>query len=320
MLHVRVVAPVHLRDTVLSFLHTHPTVIHLVHQPNSVRKPDGDLMIFDVPREAANALVGDLRAMGVAEHGAIAVEHGHSVFSRSATAAERAAPGDPTEAVMWEDVKARVDAESRLTVSWVVMLSISVLIAACGILNDAAILIIGAMVVGPDYGPVAAAAIGLHLNRARWIVRGATTLAVGFAVAIPLTAAMTLVIDGLGWTPGRFVAGPQTQTGFIANPDVFTVVVAVLAGVAGVLSLTQEKAGTLVGVLISVTTVPAAAGIGVYAAHGEWADARGSAVQLVVNMVVLAAVGGVVLRIERRLLHRRNRTAGRAAAVSRERR
>jgi uncharacterized membrane protein len=77
------------------------------------------------------------------------------------------------------------------------------------------------------------------------------------------------------------------------------VIVAALAGVAGVLSLTQEKAGTLVGVLISVTTVPAAAAVGVYAAHQRWGDAAGSLGQLMLNLVILAAVGGATLRVER---------------------
>ncbi len=299
MLHVRVVVPVRLRDSVFEYLDQHPTIVHVVTHPGAARRPHGDLVAFDVPREAANALVGDLRAAGVVDDGAISVMHGQSVFSTAALDAERLAPGDPTEAVIWEEVKARVHDDSRLTLSWVVMLSIAVLIAACGVLNDSAILIVGAMVVGPDYGPVAAAAIGLHLNEPKWIWRGVRTLAVGFVVAIPCAWLAAMLIDVSGWTPAVFMSPAQPQTGFIARPDVFTVLVAVLAAVAGVLSLTQEKMGSLVGVLISVTTVPAAAAVGVYAWHGRWSDARGSLLQLVLNMIVLAAVGGAVLRVER---------------------
>jgi uncharacterized hydrophobic protein (TIGR00271 family) len=307
MMHVRVVVPGHLRETVVDYLLDHPTIIHLVIDAGSVQRPDGTLAIFDVPREAANELVGRLRDLGVADHGAIAVTRAQSVFSSTAVTAERLAPGDPTEAVFWEDVKARVMDESRLTVSWVVMLALATLIGACGVLLDSAILVVGAMVIGPDYGPVAAAAIGLHLNKLSWIRRGVVALAAGFGVAIPAAALLTLFIDAFGWTPEVFRQNLHPNIGFVTQPDVFSVIVAVVAGIAGVLSLTQEKVGALVGVLISVTTVPAAAAIGVYGAHGQWSDAAGSTAQLVINLVVLAAIGGVVLRIERWVHVRRAR-------------
>ena len=46
------------------------------------------------------------------------------------------------------------------------------------------------------------------------------------------------------------------------------------------LSLTSAKSGALIGVLISVTTIPAAANIGVAAALGDWSDWRGAMAQL----------------------------------------
>jgi uncharacterized membrane protein len=152
---------------------------------------------------------------------------------------------------------------------------------------------------------VAATAIGLHLNRWSWIRRGVATLSIGFAVAMPAAAALTWLVDQAGWTPDVFATGSLSQTAFIAKPDAFSVMVAVLAAVAGVLSLTQDKAGSLVGVLISVTTVPAAAGIGVFASHGRWRDAAGSFGLLLINLVLLAAVGGAVLRAQRALFRRR---------------
>ena len=117
---------------------------------------------------------------------------------------------------------------------------------------------------------------------------------------------MTWLIDAVGQTPPIFELGGASATTFISRPDVFSLIVAALAGVAGTLSLTLSKASTLVGVLISVTTVPAAAAIGVYAAHGRWSDAGGSAVQLLVNLVVLALVGAATLRVQRWLFLRRS--------------
>ena len=53
--------------------------------------------------------------------------------------------------------------------------------------------------------------------------------------------------------------------------------VALLAGAAGALSLSTAKSGALVGVLISVTTIPAAANVGVASAYGDWDEVGGAA-------------------------------------------
>ena len=64
-----------------------------------------------------------------------------------------------------------------------------------------------------------------------------------------------------------------------------------LARVAGLLSLTTAKSGALIGVLISVTTIPAAANVGVAAAYGDWSEFRGALAQLALNLTCLSAVG-----------------------------
>jgi uncharacterized membrane protein len=73
-----------------------------------------------------------------------------------------------------------------------------------------------------------------------------------------------------------------------------------VAGAAGVLSLTSAKSGALIGVLISVTTIPAASNIGVAAAYGDWGDAGGAAGQLVLNLAGIVAAGVLTLFIQRR--------------------
>jgi uncharacterized membrane protein len=64
-------------------------------------------------------------------------------------------------------------------------------------------------------------------------------------------------------------------------------------------SLTESRANALIGVFISVTTIPAAADIGLSIAYASWAEARGSAFQLLLNVTVLIAVGALVLRLQR---------------------
>jgi len=102
---------------------------------------------------------------------------------------------------------------------------------------------------------------------------------------------------GLGAVPPqRPAAGLQLdslpQVDFIYTVGPFSFIVALLAGAAGMLSLTSAKSSALVGVFISVTTVPAAAFAIVGAVEGRWTARCPSVLQLLVNLVgiVIAAV------------------------------
>ena len=81
-------------------------------------------------------------------------------------------------------------------------------------------------------------------------------------------------------------------------------VLAVVAGLVGVVSLTLSRAGALIGVFISVTTIPAAADIAVSVAFGRWREASGSAVQLLLNVGLLIIVGAAALRGQRLIWRR----------------
>jgi uncharacterized membrane protein len=90
----------------------------------------------------------------------------------------------------------------------------------------------------------------------------------------------------------------------INAPNLFSAIVAVLAGVVGVVSLTESRANALIGVFISVTTIPAAADMGLSAAYGSWPEARGSTFQLLLNVVLLLVVGSAGLWLQHSFWHR----------------
>jgi NADH:ubiquinone oxidoreductase subunit K len=105
-----------------------------------------------------------------------------------------------------------------------------------------------------------------------------------------------------------------TMIAATGNPNVYSAVVALLAGVVGVLSLTTAKSGALIGVLISVTTIPAAANIGVAAAYSDWDNMAGALAQLVVNIVTIVAAGDATLLLQRGLFLRRMRRSHAASS------
>jgi uncharacterized hydrophobic protein (TIGR00271 family) len=179
------------------------------------------------------------------------------------------------------------------------------LIAAVGIFLDSPILIVGAMVVGPEFGPVAGFCVAVATRRRDVAVRSFSALAIGLPAAITAVWLTTLIFKATGLTPHEFSEKSHSLANIIASPDFFSFFVASCAGVAGMLSLSTAKSGALIGVLISVTTIPAAANIGVAAAYGDWSSWAGSMGQLAVNVTAILAAGTITLVIQRRLYRRR---------------
>lgn len=189
-------------------------------------------------------------------------------------------------------------------------LVIAGLIGAVGILTNSQILIVGAMVVGPEYGAIMATALGFAHKDRRPVLAGLSALTFGFAIASAATLTFGLIVRWSGHTPAAYRAGVRPVADFINSPNLFSIVVAVLAGVAGVVSLTEARANALIGVFISVTTIPAAADMGLSAAYAGWSQVGGSAVQLLANVVLLIAVGAAGLSLQRLIWRARVPPAG----------
>jgi uncharacterized hydrophobic protein (TIGR00271 family) len=304
VLHLRLVVPPDRTERVLALLIADPGVSDVALLPGAVRRPAGDLVLCDVAREGAHRLLSALRAMGLPEHGSIAVEQVDMTLSAAAERAERLAPGSPADALVWEEVQAKTSEESELSWTYLTFMVIATLIAGIGVLLDQTVLIIGAMVVGPEFGAVAGLCVALVRRRAGLALRSARALLVGFPVAILATVAATLLGRATGLVGEHMLDTAHPLTSFVSRPDAFSFVVAFLAGVAGTLSLTSAKSGALVGVLISVTTVPAAGYVGVALALGEAGGAGGAALQLAINLVSLT-VAGVLTLIAQSMLWRR---------------
>jgi len=306
-----------LAEQVVELLRSQPGVTNLVLLPGAALEPAGYLVLCDVAREAVSYVIDAVQDLVGAGRCAIAAEEISTSLSSGAVQAERAAPGSPVDAVVWEEVEARTSEESTLSVTFLIMFVVAVLIAAIGVLLDSPVLIIGAMVVGPEFGPIAGLAVAIVERRADVARKSLGALAVGFPVAILASLVFVSAIRLLGPLPKSYTGGPGPLTAFISHPNWYSVIVALLAGVAGMLSLTTTKSSVLVGVLISVTTVPAAANVGVAAAVGRWDECLGAATQLAVNLVSLLLAGVATLTIQRQVWHRWRRINRAKAAQER---
>lgn len=308
-MHLRVISPSETTEQVLSYLVAEPAVANLVVHRGAAVDPAGDVVIADVARESANEVLRELKAMGLDRNGSIALDAVGVALSSRGSEAEKAAPGAGDDAVVWEEIEQRTGEESRLSVTFLLFLSIATVIAGIGVLLDQPILIVGAMVVGPEFGPLAALSVGVIRRRPRVIGRSLLALTVGFAVAIVVTVLSTLALNAGGLVTREMLLGARPLTDFIWRPDALSWVIAFLAGIAGILSLTTAKSGALIGVLISVTTVPAAGNVAVAIAYGVPDEAWGSALQLGINLGAIATAGILTLAVQRWLSRRRRPAA-----------
>lgn len=298
MLRIRVLAPAHLSDQVVEVLTADPAVSALAVMRGACVRPAGDLLLADVAREAANDVIDRLRATKVHIEGSIEVEQVRAWMSKDAYEAEAEAPGSSADAVVWAEVAQRSYEETELNWTYLTFMTLATVLASIAIVLDSQILVIGAMVLGPEFGAVAA--LGVALVRRRFALFGmaARTLLAGFAVAIAATTAAALVGRALGWVALEDVVGPRPGTAFIYTPDKWSFIVALIAAAAGVLSLTSAKAAGISGVFISVTTVPAAGNIALGLAFGVGEEVWGSALQLVVNITGMAVAGWATLAVQ----------------------
>ncbi|MFF4713788.1 DUF389 domain-containing protein [Streptomyces eurythermus] len=308
MLHLRLITPSGQTEEVVRLIERTVGTTHLVVLPGTARDPAGDLVLCDVAREAGDELIAGLRRLGLEDTGSIAVEDIGLSLSRRAEEAEKEAPGEGADAVLWEGLIEATHEESTLSVTYLAFITLATMIAACGVVLDNAILIVGAMAVGPEFGPLAGISAALVRRRPRLAWRSLLALLVGFAVAMALTSAFSLLMDATGLFTKDRLEGARPSTGFIYAPDWFSFVVAVLAGIAGILSLTSAKSGALVGVAISVTTVPAAANAAVALAYGDTSQTSGSTVQLLLNLLGIVLAGTLTLLAQKYFWeHRRQR-------------
>ncbi|WP_405862881.1 DUF389 domain-containing protein [Streptomyces sp. NBC_01515] len=289
MLHLRLITPADRTDDVVRLIETTVGTAHLVVMTGAARNPPGDVVMCDVAREAGDELIGALRELGLDRTGSIAVENIDLSLSERADQAQDDAPGEGADAVLWEHLADATHEESTLTVTYVAFLTVATMLAACGVMLDNAILIVGAMAVGPEFGPLAGISTALVRKAPQLVWRSLWALLAGFAAAMVLTVGFSWLLDTLGLFEKSMVEAARPNTAFIWKPDWMSFVVAFLAGIAGTLSLTSAKSGALIGVAISVTTVPAAANAAVAFSYRDYSQTWGSTWQLLANL------GGIVL-------------------------
>jgi uncharacterized hydrophobic protein (TIGR00271 family) len=247
------------------------------------------LVTADLESGSADRALASLEALGVSADDIALVQLD--------TIAHGVEAGEVT-GLVWADVLGQARARARTTARYLVLMAAAGVIAGLAVVNDSPTLIVGAMAISPDLLPVTAACTGLVFRRRRLFVRGLAALVVGLAVSGALATVVAALLDRFGALPAGFnlheFSAAQTHV------NATTILVALTAGVAGMLAV-ETRASAAVGVAISVTTIPAAAFLGVALGIGELDRSLSGLAVLGVNIAMMLVGGSITLAVQRAL-------------------
>jgi len=205
---------------------------------------------------------------------------------------------------IYEDVAER----SRPSGSYYVMMALSTIIAAYGLLINSAAVVVGAMLVAPLMGPIFGIALGLASGNRRLFWAALQSEVIGILIALVVGAA-------IGLAPLRLPIGSEWLVR--TQPTLYDLAIALASGLAGAYALIDERVSpALPGVAISVAVLPPLATCGLTAAAGHWHMAGGAMMLFIANFFAIQIAAAVVfsifgmLRVDRDPRARREETEG----------
>jgi uncharacterized hydrophobic protein (TIGR00271 family) len=210
----------------------------------------------------------------------------------------------PEVSLVWADVIGTAWLNARPIARYLAFMLAAGVIAAYGVIDENVILIVGAMAVSPDLLPITGIGVGVVARLPGLAVRALLTLALGLGAASAAAAVSTLAQDRFDLLPTGFDLEQAGVLGGLTTVSNETMVVALVAGVAGMLAL-ETRASSGVGVAISVTTIPASAYLGVAAGLGEFGKATGALGVLGANVLMMVIGAVATLELQGKLARRR---------------
>jgi uncharacterized hydrophobic protein (TIGR00271 family) len=266
-------------------------VRRLVQQPDE-SAAGAVVFVADVEPHAADEVVDAIAALGV------------PVDDYVLTRVEVVAPQrrhirgeDVIEGFAWVEVLGQARANSRPLARYLALITVAAVVAALGVINSNGILIVGAMAVSPDLLPICATCVGLVGRRRGLASRSFFTLTLGMTLVVAVAAVLSALLDASGVLGEDFKVTESSLNG-LAHTDYSTVLIALAAGVAAMLSF-ETRASAAVGVAISVTTIPASAYLGVAIGAGDSGDGLPALIVLLVNVSLLIVAGSGTLLLQR---------------------
>lgn len=177
-----------------------------------------------------------------------------------------------------------------LTRNHILMVLLSTIIAAIGLLRDNGTILIGAMVIAPLLGPNMALALATTLGDAALALKAVKMGVVGIAIAFSFSVLV-------GWFFG--VSPEIPEIAFRTRVSWSDLILAFASGMAGALSFTTGTSSALVGVMVAVALLPPLVTFGLLLGSGESQVALGAMLLLLTNLICLNFAGVITFWIQK---------------------
>ncbi|ELY61401.1 hypothetical protein C491_01047 [Natronococcus amylolyticus DSM 10524] len=242
---------------------------------------------FPLPTRAVEPVLDRLRQAGVSDDAQVVVIDAETVISEEfTTLRDQYSQGGQRGARTSRQVLRTKAEEFTPPVSiYVVMLLISAVVATSGLLADSPAVVVGSMVIAPLLGPALAASVGIVTGDSALKATGFRYQAVGVAIVVLASIGLATLARLAGLEPAGVDIVVATELEERVSPNLFSIAVALGAGVAGILSLTRGFSEAIVGVMIAAALIPPAAAVGITVAWGMYGAALGAGVLVAVNLL-----------------------------------
>lgn len=202
---------------------------------------------------------------------------------------EEVKPAKKSTSTSREELYDSVSKNVVLDSNFIVLVILSTVVAAIGLIENNVAVVIGAMVIAPLLGPNIALGLGTVLGDTKLMRKALKTNLAGVSLAIGLS-----ILIGLVWP------FDINSAELLARTDVGmdSLALALASGAAAALSLTTGLSSVLVGVMVAVALLPPAATFGLMLGHGEYQLAMGAALLLIANVVCVNLATKIVFLVK----------------------
>ncbi|WP_436345975.1 TIGR00341 family protein [Natronorubrum sp. FCH18a] len=242
---------------------------------------------FPLPTRAVEPVLDRLKRAGIGDDSSVVVINAETVLSEQfSTLRDQYSHGGQKGARTSRQVlRTKADELTPPFAIYAVMLLISAVVATAGLLADSPAVVIGAMVIAPLLGPALAANVGIVTGDDRLKSTGFRYQVVGVTMVVVASIGLATLARLAGLEPAGVDIVVATELEERVAPNLFSLAVALGAGIAGILSLTRGFSEAIVGVMIAAALIPPSAAVGITVAWGMYGAAIGAAVLVVVNLL-----------------------------------
>ena len=242
---------------------------------------------FPLPTRAVEPVLDRLHRAGIGDEAQVVVINAETVISQNfADLRKRHTKGGKRgERTSRQVLRRKADELTPVFPIYVVMLLISAVVATAGLLADSPAVVVGSMVIAPLIGPALAANVGIVTGDDRLKTTGFRYQAVGLAIVVVASVGLATLARLAGLEPAGVDIVVAAELQERVSPNLFSIAVALGAGVAGILSLTRGFSEAIVGVMIAAALIPPAAAVGITTAWGMYGAAAGAVILVGVNVL-----------------------------------